>query len=179
MPEKEQKEVTYFPDREVPARSNSRVFDFGLKGRIELAPGTNLYSEEALTMLAADTDYQTLVKIGAVQLPEGYTPPEPEQAQQQVEQQEGEVIQTTEDDVPLPAPINTPLVVNIETGETPTVDPEIAARSELEQAEQQREAAAQTQGTAESAVIIPPEQTAKPANFPVTQPEESDDEDEE
>ena len=80
MPDEEKKQITYMPDRESPARGNARIFDFGTKGRIELAPGVNYFSETALLLLASDSDFQTIVKQGAIQLPEGYTLPELEQA---------------------------------------------------------------------------------------------------
>ena len=59
--------------------------------------------------------------------------------------------------MPLPAPINTPVVVNMESGEIPTQDPEIRATEELKQAEQQQVQAAQ-QGQATSAVTLAEEE---------------------
>lgn len=158
MPEtEEKKQITYMPDRESPARSNGRIFDFGEKGRVELSPGVNYFSEDGLTLLASDSDFQTIVQQGAIQLPEGYSLPDLETAKQQVEQKEKPTVETASSEVPLPAPINTPLVVNIESGETPTVDPEIRATEELQQAEQQRVSAAQ-QGQATSAQTLAEEE---------------------
>lgn len=153
MPETEQISLTYMPERESPARSNGRIFDYGKKGRIELTPGINSFSPLSLTMLAADQDFQTIVKQGAITLPESYTLPTVEAAKQELENIDKPQVETASTEVPLPAPINTPIVVNMETGETPTVDPEIRATSDLEEAQQQQVTAAK-QGQATSAETL-------------------------
>lgn len=153
MPETEQISLTYMPERESPARSNGRIFDYGKKGRIELTPGINSFSPLSLTMLAADQDFQTIIKQGAITLPESYTLPTVEAAKQELENIDKPQVETASTEVPLPAPINTPIVVNMETGETPTVDPEIRATSDLEEAQQQQVTAAK-QGQATSAETL-------------------------
>ena len=117
--------ITYFPERELPARTNLRIFDFGSKGRVELMPGSTDVSDEALMMLATDQDFQTLVKNQVIVLPEGVQLMEQEQAQKQLDALDETVAYVSASTEEIHAsPLNAPVEVQEVAGETREVTPE-------------------------------------------------------